>query len=441
MNIEDVMSIYRSNSLKNIVYFAIIIILAVSSVDTRPAAAYRSASPTSLVDYQRVYPDPFRDLLQPPNPAVIKPPEHYIDPTVNYGLSLVLPDTVRKGLQFDANYDRREGLPTVRADYFLPVKGWNDKSLFLAPRMVLGATKESYAVGAGFRQLINSETLIGFHAFHDWERHRRGKGDFIRELGAGLEFAVHPGNHSDLSFSVNAYIPSNERARLGQDGNLLIKEKFTSGFDARLKFLFPPVTDYLDFRVDARVHSYRGERTNVSGYSAMLSVNTRDGLLTTSLEQGRDAYMGNYYRIDGNLNLVFDWTELLKGKNPFSAPYKASSFRFTRKMRDSLYDRVSRKHDLPTDRTERRVTLAANVYDDTVSFFGGFPDLPNSRVTVQTSQSPWQDAAHVVTDSSGSYFGKLRLAPGEYRLRLVHKPTGRVSAVRTVVIEGTGSGD
>jgi len=240
---------------------------------------------------------------------------------------------------------------------------------------------------------------------------------------------------------VNAYVPSNERVRLGQDGNLLIKEKFTSGFDARLKFLFPPVTDYLDFRVDARVHNYRGEQINVSGYSATLSVNTRDGLLTTSFEQGRDAYVGNYYRVDGNLNLVFDWTELLEGRNPFAAPYKASSFRFTRKMRDGLYDRVSRKHDLPTDRTERRVTLAANVYDDTVSFFGGFPDLPHSRVTVQTSQSPWQDAAQVVTDSSGSYFGKLRLPPGEYRLRLIHKPTGRMSGVRTIVVGATGSGE
>jgi hypothetical protein len=433
------MMISKSNLLINITYLSIITCVIGTCIQARPAHARQVAPTSALAAHYRDFPDLWSDLRQNSTSDKSKSPEHYIDPTLNYGLTLVLPDTLRKGLKFDAGYDRWEGLPTVQADYFLPVKGWSDKSLFFSPRVALSGTKETYALGAGFRHLISSETLIGFHAFHDWARHRRHKGDFMKEVGVGLEFSALPGNYSDLSFTVNAYLPANERITIGQDGNLVIREKFTSGMDARLKFLFPPLTDYLDIRIDTRVHRYQGRQTDVSGYSAAVSVNTRDGWLSATVEQGRDAYTGDYYRVDGNLSLAFDWMELLKGKNPFAAPYQASSFRFSRKMRNGLYDRVARKHDVPMDRTEARVTLAANVEEDTVSFFGGFPDMPNSRVTVQTSQSPWQDAMQVVTDSSGFYSGKLKLPPGEYRLRLIHKPTGRISAVRTIVVGDTGA--
>jgi hypothetical protein len=40
----------------------------------------------------------------------------------------------------------------------------------------------------------------------------------------------------------------------------------------------------------------------------------------------------------------------------------------------------------------------------------------------------------VVTDSTGRYSGKLTLPPGSYGIRLIHKPTGRVSSVKTVEI-------
>jgi len=431
----------QSNNLIKFAYILILIGLTTSQLAAPAAHGRQTRGDTSVAPAQSYIPSLPQDFPPGPNPSPAKLPENYIDPTVNYGLSLVLPSPIRKGLKFDAGYDRWEGLPTVQADYFLPVKGWSDKSLFLSPRVALSGTKETYSVGAGFRHLITSESLVGFHAFHDWARHRRQQGDFMKEVGVGAEFAILPGNYSDLSLSVNAYLPVNERVTLGGDGNHLIKEKFSSGMDARVKFLFPSLTNYMDFRLDAQAHRYQGEQTNASGYSATLSVNTRDGLLSASVEQGRDGYRGNYYRVDGNMNLAFDWTDLLKGKNPFAAPYQASSFRYQRKMRDSLYDRVARQHNLPTDRTKTRITLAANVDEDTVSFFGGFPDLPNSRVTVQTSQSPWQDAMQVVTDASGSYCGTLRLPPGEYRLRLIHKPTGRVSAIRNIEVKASASGE
>jgi hypothetical protein len=398
-------------------------------------SAYQFEPMRSSQDHNRS----FLGSLVPVVPPVIKPqekqPEHYIDPALNHGLNLVLPQTIRKGLQFDAGFDKWEGLPTVQIDYFLPIKAWTDKSVFISPRINLNGAKESYSIGAGFRNLVTSEMLVGFHAFHDWTRPRRVRGDFLKEAGFGVEFAALPGRYSDVSLSVNAYFPANEKLTFADEGNKMIREKFSTGADARLKFLLPPVVDFLDMRVDAQVHSYKGERTNLAGYNAGLSLNTRDGMLRGSFERGKDAFQGEYYKVEGNLTLAFDWKDLLNGKNPFSPPFQASSTRFSRKIRDSLHDRVVRKHDLPTDRVESRITLAANVVEDTVSFSGGFPDMPNARVTVQTSQSPWQDTLDVVTDSSGRYSGRLRLPPGEYQLRLVHKPSGRTSAVKTIVIE------
>ena len=81
------------------------------------------------------------------------------------------------------------------------------------------------------------------------------------------------------------------------------------------------------------MHSYRGERTDLTGYNAGLSLNTRDGMLRASFERGKDAFQGDYYKVEGNVTLAFDWTDLLNGKNPFSAPYQPSSTRFSRKMK------------------------------------------------------------------------------------------------------------
>ncbi len=103
-------------------------------------------------------------------------------------------------------------------------------------------------------------------------------------------------------------------------------------------------------------------------------------------------------------------------------------------MRDALYEKVTRKHDLPAGKSEYRITLAAQVADNSVIFNGGFPHLPNAWVTVQTSQSPWEDFMDVMTDSTGSFSGRLQLPPGTYRIRAVHKPTGRASKTVTVVV-------
>ena len=42
----------------------------------------------------------------------------------------------------------------------------------------------------------------------------------------------------------------------------------------------------------------------------------------------------------------------------------------------------------------------------------------------------------VQTDDLGSYSGRLNLPPGMYRIRLVHKPTGLASNVKTIVVDG-----
>jgi len=431
------MMIYLCKTLNNRCLF--LFIIAVLSVPCLQgiAAAQQLEALRLPWDHEKSFVSSLPPLMPSFKTLKEKRSENHLDPAIRHGMKLVLPKTISKGLTFDAGYDKWEGLPTVQADYFLPIKGWTDKSIFLSPRISLNGTKESYSIGAGFRNLVTSEVLVGFHAFHDWTRARRVRGDFLKEAGFGVELAALPGRYSDVSISLNAYFPTNEKLTFADQGDKMIREKFSSGADARLKFLLPPLVDCLDMKVDAQVHSYKGERTNVTGYNAGLSVNTRDGMLRGSVEQGKDAFRGDYYKVEGNVTLAFDWKDLLDGKNPFAAPYKASSTRFTRKIQDRLHDRVVRKHDLPTDRSESRITLAANVTRDAVLFSGGFPDLPNARITVQTSQSPWHDTMEIVTDSSGRYSGRLTLAPGTYELRLIHKPSGRTSAVKTIVIEGS----
>jgi len=190
----------------------------------------------------------------------------------------------------------------------------------------------------------------------------------------------------------------------------------------------------LDLRIKARTHAYRGEQTDLAGYSFGLTVNTRDGMFSATAEQGRDSYLGDYFRGEGSVRVAFDWRDLVQGNTPFSAPYKVPEKRLARDLRHSLIERVVRKHDLPTDKSEKRMSLVAAVSDDIVSLSGGFPGLPHTTVSVQTAMSPWRDRKDLTTDSYGCYRGQLRLLPGTYKVRLVHKASGRVSDVRTVVI-------
>jgi hypothetical protein len=361
--------------------------------------------------------------------------ELHMEPAVKQGLNLILPSTLQKNLNFDAGYDRWEGLPTLSMDYFLPLKGWSDKSVFFSPRVSLTGGSESFSMCAGVRQLLTAETMVGFYAFNDWIRPRRIKGNFLKEVGVGMDFSTLPGRFSDLTVSMNAYFPINERRNLKNDGNVLVREMLPTGGDARIDFQLPALTNYLDIRLDGEVHSYRSEATNNTGYRAGLNVRTRDGMLSGRVETGKDSRFGESYRVEGNISLAFDWVDLLNGKNPFSAPYRALDMRFSRNVRDSLYGRVTRKHDLPMDKSESKTTLMAEVTDGTVYLSGGFPHLSNEWVTLQTSQSPWEDSMDIMTDSSGTYAGRLELPPGIYRVRLVHKPSGRVSNVTTIVVE------
>jgi hypothetical protein len=402
--------------------------------------AIAAQKPTNKVETDHSY--PINYLYKSASDAARKQqaafPDSYIDPTLNQWLSLVLPNTVRRGLDFGAGYDRWEGLPTLRFEYFLPVKGWTDKSLFLAPRLNLTRSDESFSLSAGMRHLITSDALVGFYAFHDWTRSRRLKGDFLRQTGMGLELSWLPGYHSDLSFRINTYFPVNERRSLSHDRSLMIEESLPIGSDASVSLLLPALTNLLDFRVTAQAHSYAGQSTDARGYRFGLSANTRNGVCFASLAQSYDRLSGDSFRIDGSINLVFDWMALAGGQNPFSAPFKVSPNRYDRRVADALYEKVVRRYDLPTDRRERQIALAAVVVGDAVSFHGSFPEFPNSRVTVQVSQSPWRDYTDLVTDGKGTYRGRLTLPPGQYRLRMVHKASGIISEEQVVLVRNSG---
>lgn len=361
-------------------------------------------------------------------------PDSYISPTLNQWLNLALPNPVKKGLDLGAGYDQTEGLATLRAEYFVPIRAWSDKSVFLAPRVNISRSDEMFSLSAGIRQLITSETLVGFYAFHDWKRSRRLQHDFLKQAGMGFELSLLPGRHSDLSLRVNAYLPVNQRRLISLKGDNLIEESLPTGADASLSFLLPAFTDALDFRLTGQAKSFRGASTNIQGYRCGFQASMRNGLFLASVEKGYETLTGDYFRIDGSVNLAFDWKALFSVRNPFSSPYQASSMRYDRKLSDALYDRIVRRHDLPTDRQERSLALAAVVAGDTVVFHGSFPQLPNSRVTIQVSQSPWRDYGELITDGKGSYRGRILLAPGKYRIRLVHKGTGVTSGEQEVYI-------
>jgi hypothetical protein len=294
---------------------------------------------------------------------------------------------------------------------------------------------EGFSVGAGLRHLITAESLIGFYGFHDWTRSRGSADGFLREVGGGVEFSSLLGRYSDVSICLNAYFPVNERQTFPSEGNVLIRERLPVGWDARLGVLLPPFIDALDSRVSVEAHALTGERSRMTGYKLGLSLNTRDGMFTGKVEQGRDSRLGDHFKAEGSITLAFDWHEVINGNMPFSAPYKAPQTRFSRKVHRSLYDRIARRHDLPSDRIEKRIALDARVRHNEVYLSGGFPGLGVEAVTVQTASSPWQDRIEIVTDADGCYSGVLKLPPGEYKIRLIHKPTGRESEVRTIVVE------
>ncbi len=365
----------------------------------------------------------------------VEAPEIYIEPTIKYGLNFALPKAVKKNLSYDVGYDRHEGLPTGRLDYFIPIKKWSDRSIFFNPRVSLSSSKESFSLGMGTRHMITAKSMVGFHVFHDMTRNRRERGEFLRQIGLGAELSLLPGKHSDLTMSLNTYFPGNERFRLKKDPNVLVREILPTGYDAKIDFLLPALFKTIDIRLSGSGHSYRANSTDLSGYTADLNFRSRDGLWSATAEKSAESRSGDNYKVEGAINLAFDWSKLLEGANPFSAPYSVPDMRFDRKVHDSLYQKAVRKHDLPMDRTETKVTLLAQVNDDEVSFSGIFPHLAHSPVVLQTSRSPWADFVEVATDGLGAYSGQVKMPPGVYRIRLLHKASGRVSNMKTVVVE------
>ena len=141
-------------------------------------------------------------------------------------------------------------------------------------------------------------------------------------------------------------MPVNERLSMSRNGEALVRESLPAGFDARLAFLLPALVDWFDLRVDARGHSYFGGKSDNTGYTAGLSLITRDGLLRASIEQERRTPRQEGFRVEATVNLAFDWKELLEDRIPFSAPYRVPAKRYSRNIRDGLYERVTRKHEL-----------------------------------------------------------------------------------------------
>jgi hypothetical protein len=365
--------------------------------------------------------------------------EHHLPYSFNYGLRMALPAPLRNNFDFSGGFDKWTNLPIVKTECFVPVKAWPDKTIFFTPRINLTGRNECYSLGAGVRQLITSEMMIGFHTFYDWNRPRRSDGDYLREAGVGVEFSALPGHFSDLTVSANAYFPINTREEIRNNGVSMVKESLPEGGDARISLLLPPIISWLDLRLDASAHRYVGRNSNISGYRTALSVNSRDGMFNMTVDQGEDSRLGRNYGVTAGIRMAFDWNALLDARNPFSAPYHYSSTQhYNRKIRNSLFSKVNRKYDLPEDRFEQRSTLMASVMGDTVTFTGGFPNLPYSTLTVQVSQSPWQDYSEITTDDNGAYYGAISLPPGVCRLRVLHKPSGRVTEPKTVVITKPG---
>lgn len=368
-------------------------------------------------------------------PTLIHWPESYISPTVDYGLQFVLPEPIKRPLSLETGYDRQSGLPTVTADYFLPVKAWTDKTLLLTPRVSVTSDRENYSVGAGFRHLINAETMIGVHASYDWVKPRLSHSNFLQQAVVGVELEALPGLHSDVSMSLNAYLPVNDRMTVFPAEEVAMRESLIRGAEANIGFLLPAVLDPVDIRIDAQAYSFREEATNMGGYNVSMTVAGRNGALSVTGTTAFDKYSGESYQISGSLALDFDWQAVAEGKNPFSVPYDGTGPRYDRDIRTTLFQRVARRRDATVDRTFKRIALVTGISGNHVSFSGGFPDLPNARLVVQTSQSPWVDRAVVRTDSKGFYTGRIELPTGEYKLRLVHKSSGRMTAVRPIVIE------
>lgn len=385
---------------------------------------------------------PLNPLRKPTNiwkPEESRWPEYYIDPTLDYALTKVLPQSFRKTLDLDLGFDRWIGLATGKADcFFSTTSREGAAAVFFNPALVFTGAKETASVAVGARGLLTDRIAVGINVFHDWERPRASNECFLRTAGMGIEVSALPGYHSDLTFSANGYIPLNERQRAIESGATLVREALPVGADASLKLLLPPVVDRLDTTLEAKWHGFQGENISSSGYELSVGVSSRDGMF--SVKGKREEEFGGVAKesVTAGINLCFDWEKAMELRNPFFAPYQLNTQRFDRDLRQSLTAKLGRRPPLPMDRSLHNLALQARVEGDTVFYRGGLAHLINTPVTVQTSSSPWQDRGEVVTDGKGMFRGRISLAPGKYRLRIIHKPSGRSTAEQYVVIEDPG---
>jgi len=247
-----------------------------------------------------------------------------------------------------------------------------------------------------------------------------------------VELSSFPGT-AQLTLGANVYIPVNERHQFGNLGShaTIVREALSNGIDGRLSLTLPALTEYVDTRIDARVHRFWGEESRKAGHDVGFSLTSRNGMFSGSFRQFRQGENQDHFKVEGAVTLAFDWMSIMNGVNPFSAPHPSRP-RLEPDVDYRLYQRVARNYDVPGDRRERKIALTARVAEDVVSFSGAMPGLANERVTVQTSQSPWVGRSEVTTNSRGFYSGSLRLPSGRYKLRLIHKSSGRTSEVTSV---------
>jgi hypothetical protein len=411
-----------------------LVLLAITGAASRGLAA--ETTHLALIQREAIY-KPLNPLAFPRNPW--RPveeawPEYYINPLLSYGLDEFLPSRYRQKLNLEAGFDRWAGVPTFSADYLFIPGSWGSTRLHVTPKVSFDSGQESYALDAGIRRLVSSRFLVGVHVFHDWVRPRGSRAPLLGLGGAGFEISALPGRFSDLTISANAYIPTRTRHMTTSDRTFLLEESLPKGADIQVGVVLPSLTEYLDVTLEGQGFVFEGGLAPSSGYRVGLALGSRDGMLGLSVSQGQNRGQKSSVEVQASLNLTADWNALARGDNPFSPPRAIPRSRYERDLALQLEKRPERRHKMPITRSRKRMALVTDTHGEVVSFSGGFPQLSHAELTAQTSQSPWQNRGTIFTDEHGCYSGTLRLPPGEYLFRVIHKASGKASRARRITV-------
>jgi hypothetical protein len=415
----------------------IIILLFILVCLVSPATSSDYHDPArELIELHDLY-SPLNPFQSPPNPfkpTEIEWPEYYIDPAVDYGLSLILPAAVNKRITVDTWYDRWEGRPTITTDMFMQFWRRERQSFFVCPSAALRGNTERLSLEAGYRRLLGSKAMFGLVAFHDRQRIRGSDGTFIAQTGAGLELSVLPGHYSDILIKGNVYIPSDERTRLTEAGRVLVKERLAGGVDVKTDVRLPALINGLDISFRGEYRRFGADASSRYAYDLGLAASSQDGLASVGFDWSRNKSGSRVAKVHANISVAFSFDDLFSDGDWRRPAGNAGALPWERDLKQELDKRVDRRRDHSVTRSKRRISLAARVIGNGVRFGGEFPGLNNGTLTVQTAQSPWKDVTNIRTNGKGYYSGTIMLPEGLYKLRLIHKPTGRATPARRVEI-------